>query len=135
MRRAETAKLYLAVGCGAGVGAFLRFLSGAAIAELGANPLWATALVNIVGSFVIVFFAASTGPAGRWHVGLAARQFVMGGICGGFTTFSAMSVETILLMLGGEPMRATFHIVSVVALSLLAGWVGHMLAKRPKDKA
>lgn len=64
-RQAENIRLYIAVGCGAAIGALLRFLSGwVIVAILGANPLWGTSFVNIVGSFIIMFFATLTGPEG-----------------------------------------------------------------------
>jgi fluoride exporter len=128
----ETGRLYLAVGCGAGLGALLRFLSGLLFAEFGLSALWTTAFVNIVGSFVITFFVASTGLDGRWPVGPTARQFVMGGICGGFTTFSTMSLDTFLLLHQGEPVRAVGYLVLVLFLSLAAAWVGYFLARSVK---
>lgn len=129
----ETAMLYLAVGCGAGLGALMRFLCGLAVAGLGQSALWATAFVNIAGSFAIVFFATLTGPNGRWPAGPVGRQFVMGGVCGGFTTFSAMSLDTLLLLREGEPLRAVFYLMAVVALSLAAGWMGHLLGQLGQD--
>jgi CrcB protein len=81
-----------------------------------------------VGSFIIGLFAALTAPDGRLLVGPAGRQFVMGGICGGFTTFSAMSLDTFILLLQGDIPLAGFYLLLVVALSLIAAWVGHMLA-------
>jgi CrcB protein len=123
--------IYLAVGCGAAIGSLLRFLSAALIVSgLGMSPLWATAFVNVVGSFVIMVFATLTGPDGRLLVGTAGRQFVMGGVCGGFTTFSAMSLDTFGLLLGGDLRLAAIYLVTVVGLSLGAGWIGYGLAMR-----
>lgn len=124
-------RVYLAVGCGAAIGSLLRFLSGILIVSvMGLSALWATAFVNVLGSFVIGLFAALTGPDGRLLVSPAARQFVMGGICGGFTTFSAMSLDTFILLLRGDIPLAGLYLVLVVALSLAAAWVGHMVAAR-----
>ncbi|WP_420959608.1 CrcB family protein [Brucella sp. IR073] len=127
-----TGRLHLVVGCGAGLGALLRFASGLLFSEFGLGALWATAFVNILGSFVITLFAASTGPNGRWPAGTAARQFVMGGICGGFTTFSTMSLDTFLLLHQGEPVRAVGYLVLVLFLSLAAAWAGYFLARSVK---
>ncbi|PYE90449.1 CrcB family protein [Phyllobacterium leguminum] len=132
-RSSKTVVLYLAVGFGAGLGALLRFWCGLAVAGLVESGLWTTAFVNISGSFAIVFFAAIVGPDGRWPVGSVGRQFVMGGVCGGFTTFSAMSLDTLLLILRGEPLRAIFYLLTVVILSLAAGWMGHLLARATQD--
>ncbi len=124
-------RVYLAVGVGAALGSLLRFLSGVLIVSvMGLSALWATGFVNVVGSFVIGLFAALTAPDGRLLVGPAGRQFVMGGICGGFTTFSAMSLDTFILLLQGDIPLAGFYLVLVVALSLVAAWVGHVVAAR-----
>ncbi|PRD42996.1 fluoride efflux transporter CrcB [Phyllobacterium phragmitis] len=129
LRKLETWRLYLAVGCGAAIGALLRFLSGFfIIAGLDQSALWATAFVNIVGSFIIMFFAAITGPDGRWMVGPVGRQFVMGGICGGFTTFSAMSLDAFMLMLRGDLLQAALYLAGVIFFSLAAAWVGYAFA-------
>jgi CrcB protein len=125
------AQLYLAVGCGAAVGSLLRFLSGVVIVScLSQAAFLATAFVNVVGSFVITFFATLTGPHGRIAAGPASRQFVMAGICGGFTTFSAMSLDTFLMLLDGDELFAAAYLVAVLGLSLLAAWIGYVVAAR-----
>jgi len=130
-RPAGQAGLYLAVGSGAAIGSLLRFLTGAVtVSVLGLSALWATGLVNVVGSFVIMFFATLTGPDGRLLVGTQGRQFVMGGICGGLTTFSAMSLDTFILLLEGDLGLAAIYLVTVVGLSLAAAWIGHAVAQR-----
>src|SRR5258708_12381632 len=84
-KRTAAIRLYLAVGCGAAIGSLFRFLSGFVIVSLlGERPLLATAFVNIVGSFAIMFFATLTRPDGRLPVGPAGRQFVMAGVLRGF---------------------------------------------------
>jgi CrcB protein len=124
-------KLYLAVGCGAAIGSLLRFLSGFVIVSLlSQSALLATAFVNVVGSFVIVFFATMTGPEGRLLVGPAGRQFVMAGLCGGFTTFSALSLDTFVLLLEGDQRLAGTYLVTVVVVSLAAAWIGYVFAVR-----
>jgi fluoride exporter len=129
--RRTALRLYLAVGCGAAFGSLLRFLSGILIiSATGLSALWATGFVNVLGSFVIGLFAALTGPDGRLLVSPAGRQFVMGGICGGLTTFSAMSLDTFILLLQGDIPLAGLYLVLVVAFSLVAAWVGHIVAMR-----
>jgi len=83
---------------------------------------------NVTGSFVIGFFAALTGPDGRLFVSSNARQFVMVGMCGGYTTFSSFSLQTLNLMNGGEWYRAIGNIGASVALCLIAVWAGVVLA-------
>ena len=63
---------------------------------------WGTLIVNIFGSFVIGFFGALTGPDGRLYASSAVRQFAMIGLCGGYTTFSAFSLQTLNLMNDAE---------------------------------
>lgn len=124
-------RLYLGVGCGAAIGSLLRFLSGVVIvAGLGQNALWTTAFVNILGSFIIMVFATLSGPDGRWMISPVGRQFVMGGICGGFTTFSAMSLESFLIMLDGNAFLGALYLGAVVSFSLAAAWSGYLLGVR-----
>ena len=129
--RQAAMRLYLAVGCGAAIGSLTRFLSGYVIVSLlGLNALWSTAFVNVVGSWIIMAFATLTGPDGRMMVGAASRNFVMAGFCGGLTTFSAMSLDTFLLLFEGDWPLAAAYLVSVVGLSLAAAWLGYLMASR-----
>jgi CrcB protein len=89
---------------------------------------WGTLIINVTGSFIIGFFAALTGPDGRVFIGSTARQFVMVGICGGYTTFSSFSLQTLNIMNDGEWFRAGGNICLSVALCLIAVWAGYMLA-------
>src|SRR5262249_14082385 len=89
---------------------------------------WGTLIVNVVGSFIIGFFATLTGPDGRIFVGTTGRQFVMVGLCGGYTTFSSFSLQTLNLVSDGEWLQASFNIAGSVVLCLLAVWLGHIAA-------
>ena len=124
------ARLYLAVGIGAALGSLLRFAVGLdTIGALGLPAEAATGLVNVAGSCAIGFFATISGPDGRLMVGPARRLFATGGFCGGFTTFSAMSLETFLLA-GRSTLAASAYLAASIILSLAAAWVGHALATR-----
>jgi fluoride exporter len=121
--------LYLWVAIGGGLGAAARFLvSGLVAGAIGETFPWGTLVINVTGSFVIGFFAALTGPNGRFYVGSTARQFVMTGICGGYTTFSSFSLQTLNLANDGEWLRAGANTVLSVALCLLAVWAGFVAA-------
>ena len=74
-----------------------------------------------------IFFTL-TGPDGRLLVGAPARLFVMVGICGGFTTFSSFSLQTLVLARDGDWLRASANVVASVALCLVAVWLGHIAA-------
>jgi fluoride exporter len=130
-RFGNTASLYLAVSLGAVIGSVLRALvSLASLAMFGPGFPWGTLSVNVVGSFVIGFYSTLTGPDGRVLAGSRSRQFVMAGICGGFTTFSAFSLETLRLGQSGHWPLAGLNVIMSVVAWLVAVWLGHMLATR-----
>ena len=121
--------LYAWIAIGSALGGVLRFwCSGVAAQLVGETFPWGTIIINVAGSFVIGFFGTLTGPDGRVLVGSTARQFVMVGICGGFTTFSSFSLQTLNLLNDGEWLQAGANISLSVALCLLAVWAGHALA-------
>lgn len=126
---AEILGIYFAVAIGSALGGVARFwCSGLAARLAGETFPWGTLLVNIIGSFVIGFFGTLTGPNGKLFVGSTARQFVMVGICGGYTTFSSFSLQTLNLMNDGEWLHAGANIGASVLLCLLAVWAGHAAA-------
>jgi CrcB protein len=120
---------YLLVAIGSALGGMARYFASGVIARLtdGAFP-YGTMFVNVSGSIVIGFFATFTGPNGRLMVGTPVRQFVMVGICGGYTTFSTFSLETLNLIRDGELMPALLNAVGSVVLCLTFVWLGHIAA-------
>jgi CrcB protein len=121
--------LYMWVMLGSALGGGARYwLSGVIANRIGETFPWGTILVNVSGSLAIGFFATLTGPDGRLLVGTEARQFVMIGLCGGYTTFSSFSLQTLNLVRDGEWIWAGANIGLSVALCLLAVWLGHILA-------
>lgn len=125
----RAAVLYAYVAAGSVVGGVARYLVSLALASAPGLP-WATLFVNVTGSFVIGFYATLTGPDGRVFASARQRQFVMTGFCGGYTTFSAFSLETFMLLRTGMPWTGWAYIAVSVACWLLAVWLGHMLAVR-----
>jgi CrcB protein len=120
---------YIWVALGGALGTTARYwLSGVVARSIGETFPWGTMVINISGSFVIGFFGALTDPDGRWFVGSTARQFVMIGMCGGYTTFSSFSLQTLNLANDGEWLRAGANIGFSVALCLIAVWIGVALA-------
>jgi len=114
---------WLAVALGSALGGVARHACGvAAAAWLGDGFPVGTILVNVVGSFVIGFFATLTGSEGRLLVRPAGRVFVMVGFCGGFSSFS---LQTFLLLRGGAWVAAAGNVALSMALCLLAVWLGH----------
>ena len=121
--------LYLLIAIGGALGSVMRFaMSGFVTQQAGESFPWGTLLVNVLGSFIIGFFATFTGPDGRYLVSSAGRQFFMTGVMGGFTTFSAFSLQTLALSREGEWLRAGGNVVGSVVLCLVAVWIGHLLA-------
>jgi fluoride exporter len=125
----NAAILYACVAIGGMLGSVARYLVSLLIPSLYGFPL-ATLFVNITGSFVIGFYSTLSGPDGRWFASTRQRQFVMTGICGGYTTFSAFSLETFRLLQGGMTVVAFLNIAVSVVTWLVAVWLGHLLASR-----
>lgn len=120
---------YVAIAVGSAIGGIARYwCSGWAARLIGGVFPWGTLLVNVLGSFIIGFFATLTGPDGRIFAGTTTRQFVMIGVCGGFTTFSAFSLQTLNLMEDGEWLLASANIGASVVLCMLAVFAGHACA-------
>jgi len=114
---------------GGGLGSLARWGASGLIAnKLGETFPWGTLIVNITGCFIIGFFAAATGPEGRWIAPATLRQFFMLGICGGYTTFSSFSLQTLTLAQDGQWVKAGANILGSVVLCLLGVWLGHVLA-------
>ena len=113
----------LSVAAGGALGAVLRSLCGAWLARDG-FPV-AVLAVNVAGSLAI---GALAGLASR-H-GLAAWQpFLVTGFLGGFTTFSAFSLETVTLIERGEAAAAGLYVALSVGLSVLAAAMGLALTR------
>jgi CrcB protein len=120
---------YVLVGLGGAIGTLARYLISGFVAERGGEIFpFGTLVVNVTGSFVIGLFATLTAPDGRWLVGPSFRQFFMIGICGGYTTFSSFSLQTLTLAQQGEWFRAVANSIASFALCLLAVWLGHFCA-------
>jgi CrcB protein len=120
---------YMWIAIGSALGGVARhWCTMAGAAWFGAAFPWGTLFVNISGSFVIGLFFALTGPDGRFDVPLDARLFVMTGLCGGYTTFSAFSLQALTLLQDGDFLRGSAYIAASVVLCLLSVWAGYVLA-------
>jgi len=120
---------YLWIALGGALGSVARFwCSGLVARYLGDTFPLGTLFVNVLGSFVIGVFATLTDPEGRWLVAPQFRQFFMIGICGGYTTFSSFSLQTLNLARDGEWFYAGMNAVLSLMLCLVAVWLGHLLA-------
>lgn len=121
---------YVLVFLGAGIGGIARFWASGVLANrYGSSFPWGTLFVNVTGSFIIGFFATVTATEGRWLIGPRGRNFVMTGICGGYTTFSSFSLQTLNLAQEDEWLYAGGNAVFNLVLCLIAVWLGHILAE------
>jgi protein CrcB len=117
---------YLWIGLGGALGSIGRAWLSVAVARItGPQFPWGTILINIAGSFIIGFFGTLTVTNGRFSVPPDARAFVMVGICGGFTTFSSFSLQTLELFRDGRMAQALGNVALSVVLCLLAVTAGH----------
>lgn len=122
-------RLIAAVAIGGALGSVARYLLGAFIQDRVATALpVGTLAINVVGSVLLGFFV---------QIGLASaafspeiRFFLTTGFCGGFTTFSTFSYETLKLVEDGEYGTASLYVSSSVVLSLLGCAIGMAAARR-----
>ncbi|HEY5296520.1 MAG TPA: fluoride efflux transporter CrcB [Verrucomicrobiae bacterium] len=121
---------YLWVALGGALGSVSRFwLSGLVAARFGESFPFGTLVINITGSFAIGIFAALTIPEGRLdpQSRAFAIQFLMIGACGGYTTFSSFSLQTLNLLREREWLYAGGNVILSVALCMIAVWLGYLL--------
>jgi fluoride exporter len=120
---------YIWINIGSALGGIARYWCSGMIANsVGATFPWGTLFVNVVGSFIIGFFNTLTGPDGRLFVPSEYRLFVMVGFCGGYTTFSSFSLQTLALVQDGEWGQAGANTALSVLLCLFSVWLGHIVA-------
>ena len=119
-------RMYVLVGLGGAIGSVARFwLAGAVLRLTGAGFPWGTVLINITGSLVIGWLA---GGLALGRPGVAA--FAMAGICGGFTTFSAFSLQTVELLRSGRLVEAAANVCASVVVCVCAAAVGLQLGSK-----
>lgn len=121
---------YLWVALGGALGSVARYWVNGLISEkLGSTFPWGILVINVTGSFVIGILAALAIPEGRMDSPSRqfATQFLMLGVCGGYTTFSSFSLETLKKMQDGEWLYAGGNIILSVVLCLIAVWLGWLL--------
>jgi CrcB protein len=121
---------YLWIALGSALGGVLRYALTRATLNIDNGFPYGTILVNILGCFVIGFFGTLTLHGDRYAVSDHMRLFVMVGICGGFTTFSSFSLQTLDLARSGAWGRAFANVCVSVVLCFLSVAAGHMLAHR-----
>lgn len=128
---AETFKSYLWVAIGSAVGGMSRFWVSRVVGEaVGEKFPWGTIVINITGSFLIALIAALTLPEGRLNTSrILITQLIMVGVCGGYTTFSSFSLQTLNLAREGQWLWAGGNVLISVVACLIAAWLGFMFGE------
>jgi CrcB protein len=125
-----TFKTCLLIMAGGAMGTLARYLISLAALPISGRLPVGTLIVNITGSFLIGAFGTLTLASGRYPVSEDVRLFVMIGLCGGYTTFSSFSLQTLDLLRGGAVGRAAANVVASVLLCIAAVALGHALGAR-----
>jgi fluoride exporter len=118
---------YLWIAVGSALGGMARYACSRTVAlRYGETFPWGTLSVNVIGSLVIGFVAALSGPDSRVMVSPNARTFLMVGLCGGFTTFSSFSLQTLELFRNRDFGEAFGNILLSVAACMAAVAIGYI---------
>ena len=120
-------RIYLLVALGGAIGSVARYFLGTQVG-VGQEFPWATLLINSSGSFAIGA-AATLAAEGRWLASNEGRLFFMTGVCGGFTTFSAFSLQVVEMFQIGDFAPAFGYIAGSVLLCLAATGAGILLVR------
>ena len=123
-------RLCLILAAGGALGTLGRYGLSLLTLPISQGVPWGTILINIAGSLLIGGFGTLTLASGRLPLPEEARLFVMVGVCGGFTTFSSFSLQTLDLLRTGHLTRAAVNVGVSVALCVAAVAIGHTLAAR-----
>jgi CrcB protein len=120
---------YIFVMLGGALGTGARFWASGFVAQrVGELFPFGTLVVNVTGSFLVGFFAALTDPEGPFSIPPTFRQFFMIGVCGGYTTFSSFSLQTLDLVRDGDWLKAGLNALFSFSCCIVAVWLGRTLA-------
>jgi CrcB protein len=121
---------YLWVAIGGALGSMARYGLGNIVSEkYGASFPWGTLVINVTGSFIIGILGALTVAEGRMTTQsrVLTTQLLITGVCGGYTTFSSFSLQTLKLLQDKQWLYAGGNIVLSVVLCMIAVWLGYLL--------
>jgi CrcB protein len=132
----ENWRIYFLVGLGGGLGSVARFWISAAVSRCCGEAFpWGTLFANVTGSFLIGLAFTLTASDGRFPWPETTSNFFVAGICGGYTTFSAFSLQTLRLLHERQWLNAGFNVFGSVFACLFAVWLGQafgLLLSRPR---
>ncbi|CAN5604687.1 fluoride efflux transporter CrcB [soil metagenome] len=103
---------------GGGTGAVLRYFVHQLLKDASVSFPWHTLLINILGSFALGILAVQCKPPSPWYLLLGI------GVCGGFTTFSTFSLETVRMMQEGRHAAAFGYVTASVLAAVIGAWLG-----------
>ncbi|MBB3590630.1 CrcB protein [Rhizobium sp. BK529] len=118
----------LIVMAGGALGTFARYAVSILAIPISRGLPWGTIIINITGSLMIGFFSTLTLASGRFPISDNMRLFVIVGFCGGYTTFSSFSLQTLELLRMGSVVRACINVAASIVLCIGAVAVGHFVA-------
>jgi CrcB protein len=118
----------LIVMAGGALGTFARYAVSILALPISRGLPWGTIIINITGSLVIGFFSTLTLAGGRFPISDNVRLFVIVGFCGGYTTFSSFSLQTLELLRMGSVVRACINVAASIVLCIGAVAFGHFIA-------
>jgi CrcB protein len=121
---------YLWVAIGGAFGSVGRFwIGGLVAAKYGETFPFGTLVINITGSFLIGVFSALTSAEGGMdpRSRMVATRLLMTGVCGGYTTFSSFSLQTLQLMQDRQWLYAGGNVVFSVVLCMVGVWLGYLV--------
>lgn len=122
------AQPWLLVMLGSAVGGGARLWLATAVARpLGTAFPWGTLAVNLLGCLAVGVLGALFAPPGRVHDAQSLRVFLVVGVLGGFTTFSAFALDALLLVQRGAPGAATAYVLVSVFGCLLMAAAGYVV--------
>ena len=123
------------VGLGSLVGGLTRYLISVPwLMGMGGQFPWPTLLANIIGCLLIGFWFALMTIRSGWSAAPGVQAAVMAGFCGGLTTFSIFSLETLVLIEAGEWLMSIVYLAGSLLLWMLAVWAGFSSARTILDQ-
>ena len=118
----------LLIMIGGALGTLARYAVSVLALPISRGLPWGTIMINVTGSFAIGLFGTLTLAHGRYPMSENVRLFVMVGLCGGYTTFSSFTLQTLDLMRSGAMLRAAFNVAASVVLCIGAVALGYVIA-------
>jgi fluoride exporter len=119
---------YFWIALGGALGSMARFwLSGVLASRYGEAFPWGTLAVNVTGSVAIGFLAGISEPCGKLALPSGARHLATAGFCGGYTTFSAFSLQTFHMLRDGEWLQAGGNVLLSILACIAGVWLGYFL--------